>query len=57
MADEIEDLTEKVKKVWRRVDVTVIGKFVGTVDGRLDEESMDRLLDAFRIHDLKVVRE
>ncbi len=56
MADDADDLvTKQVKNRWRRTDVTVLGKIVGSVDGRLDEESMDKLLDGLKLDGYKLV--
>jgi len=56
MADDT-DLTNRVKERWRRTDITVAGKYVGTVDGRLTDESMDKLLDGLKLDGFKIVPE
>jgi hypothetical protein len=50
-----EDTNNRVKERWRRTDITVAGKYVGTVDGRLTDESMDKLLDGLKLDGFKIV--
>ena len=55
MADQ--DTNNRVKERWRRTDVTIAGKIVGTVDGRLTDESLDKLLDGLKLDGFKIVED
>ena len=54
---EDQDLANRVKERWRRTDVTIAGKIVGTIDGRLTDESMDKLLDGLKLDGFKIVED